>query len=65
MSDTIKGYPKGNELQEGRNLSSFFLACLKALRAVGSEVPPGVHLLSNREGIVISLLPESDAPIQK
>jgi hypothetical protein len=73
VSDTIKGFPKGNERKEGMNLSNFnmrfffffFLACLKALRAIGSEVPPGVYLPSNPEAIVISLLPESGAPMQR
>jgi hypothetical protein len=41
------------------------LACLKALREIGSEVPPGVYLPSNPEAIVISLLPESGAPMQR
>ncbi|CAF4139791.1 unnamed protein product [Rotaria sp. Silwood2] len=42
----------------------FLLACLKALRELGSEVPTGVYLPSNPEAIVISLLPESGAPMQ-
>jgi phosphatidylinositol 4-kinase len=72
VSDTIKGYPKGNERKEGMNFSNFnmkflffVLACLKALRAIGSEVPPGVYLPSNPEAIIISLLPESGAPMQR
>ncbi|CAF4667555.1 unnamed protein product [Rotaria socialis] len=55
VSETIKVYPKGNARKE---------ACLQALRSIGSEVPPGVYLPSNPEAIVISLLPESGAPMQ-
>ncbi|CAF0765748.1 unnamed protein product [Adineta ricciae] len=55
VSDTIKIYPKGNARKE---------ACLQELRALGSEVPAGVYLPSNPEAIVISLLPESGAPMQ-
>jgi len=32
---------------------------------IGSEVPPGVYLPSNPEAIVISLIPESGAPMQR
>ncbi|CAF4288215.1 unnamed protein product, partial [Rotaria sordida] len=38
--------------------------CLQELRTIGSEVPPGVYLPSNPEAIVISLIPESGAPMQ-
>ncbi|CAF1456162.1 unnamed protein product, partial [Adineta steineri] len=55
VSDTIKVYPKGNSRKE---------ACLQELRSIGSEVPPGVYLPSNPEAIVISLIPESGAPMQ-
>ncbi|CAF1047050.1 unnamed protein product [Rotaria sordida] len=55
VSDTIKSYPKGNSRKE---------ACLQELRTIGSEVPPGVYLPSNPEAIVISLIPESGAPMQ-
>lgn len=80
VSDTIKIYPKGNERKEGKfastkwlldsglKLNSFFSflsACLKELKALGSEVPPGVYLPSNPEAIVISLIPESGAPMQR
>ena len=34
------------------------------MRSIGSEVPPGVYLPSNPEAIVISLIPESGAPMQ-
>jgi hypothetical protein len=47
------------------NIFFFLLACLKALREIGSKVPPGVYLPSNPEAIVISLLPESGAPMQR
>jgi hypothetical protein len=40
-------------------------ACLQELRLIGSEVPPGVYLPSNPEAIVISLIPESGAPMQR
>jgi phosphatidylinositol 4-kinase len=72
VSDTIKIYPKGNARKEGEiyintqiNLFSFSLACLQELRSIGSEVPPGVYLPSNPEAIVISLIPESGAPMQR
>jgi len=73
VSDTIKIYPKGNARKEGKistnnkNQSIFlhFKACLHELRAIGSEVPPGVYLPSNPEAIVISLIPESGAPMQR
>ncbi|CAF2620802.1 unnamed protein product [Rotaria sp. Silwood2] len=55
VSDTIKSYPKGNSRKE---------ACLQELRSIGSEVPPGVYLPSNPEATVISLIPESGAPMQ-
>jgi len=32
---------------------------------IGSEVPLGVYLPSNPEAIVISLIPESGAPMQR
>ncbi|CAF0893475.1 unnamed protein product [Adineta steineri] len=55
VSDIIKIYPKGNERKE---------ACLKALKEIGSEVNSIVYLPSNPEAIVISLLPETGAPMQ-
>ncbi|CAF3557038.1 unnamed protein product [Rotaria sp. Silwood1] len=55
VSDTIKSYPKGNSRKE---------ACLQELRAICNEVPTGVYLPSNPEAIVISLIPESGAPMQ-
>ena len=73
VSDTIKVYPKGNARKEGKIKNNFFfnqlcffwLACLHELRTIGSEVPPGVYLPSNPEAIVISLIPESGAPMQR
>ena len=73
VSDTIKVYPKGNSRKEGgtsidkkSKIESFDLsACLQELRSIGSEVPPGVYLPSNPEAIVISLIPESGAPMQR
>ncbi|CAF1029135.1 unnamed protein product [Rotaria sordida] len=55
VSDTIKSYPKGNDRKQ---------ACLKALREIGKEAPHGVYLPSNPEAIIISLEPESGAPMQ-
>ncbi|UJR22456.1 hypothetical protein I4U23_025514 [Adineta vaga] len=55
VSDIIKVYPKGKERKD---------ACLDALKALGSEVKTGVYLPSNPEAIVISLSPESGAPMQ-
>lgn len=41
------------------------LACLSALKEIGSEVPTGVYLPSNPEAIVVSLSPGSGAPMQR
>jgi phosphatidylinositol 4-kinase A len=38
---------------------------LNELKAIGSEVPPGIYLPSNPEAVVMSLLPESGAPMQR
>lgn len=74
VSDIIKAYPKGAERKNGEfhAIVQLFvidflsmLACLKALKDLGSEVKPGVYLPSNPEAVVISLAPDSGAPMQR
>ncbi|CAF3629224.1 unnamed protein product, partial [Didymodactylos carnosus] len=55
VSDIIKDFPKGNSRKD---------VCIRELKKIGTEAPEGVYLPSNPEAIIISLLPESGAPMQ-
>ena len=64
-----KSFPKATNGKKvgtsSEHLPSSRSACLKALKEIGSEVPPGVYLPSNPEAIVISIRAGSGAPMQR
>ena len=77
VSDVIKSFPKGHERKQGewtwiyREIHRIiciwkksFSACINALKDV-DNVELGTYLPSNPEAIIIGLLAESGAPMQR